>query len=45
MVEYALLISLIALAAMTTLIFLSDTLKANYIDKIPAALEQAMPTP
>lgn len=45
LVEYALLIALIALAVMSTLLLLSGTLQTNYIDRIPAALERAMPTP
>ncbi len=44
LVEYALLIALVALAAMATLILLSGTLQTNYIERIPAALERAMPS-
>lgn len=44
LVEYALLLSLVALAAIATLVVLSDTLTTNYINKIPAALEKAMPS-
>jgi Flp pilus assembly pilin Flp len=45
LVEYALLLALVALAVMSTLMLLSGTLQTNYIDRIPAALDAAMPAP
>jgi len=44
LVEYALLIALVALAVMSTLMLLSGTLQTNYIERIPAALDAAMPS-
>ena len=44
LVEYALLIALVALAVMSTLMLLSGTLQTNYIERIPAVLDAAMPS-